>query len=43
MEFETEEDRKHYLEEYPAHLGFADNDKDVVQSVRVVDLTPGVF
>lgn len=42
-EFDSQEDRKYYLEKDPAHLEFVASLKDVVQNVRVVDFEPGVF
>jgi len=43
FEFETEEDRKYYLEKDPAHLAFVASLKDMVENVRVVDFNPGVY
>ena len=42
-EFESEEDRKYYLEKDPAHLEFVASLKDVIQNVRVLDFEPGRF
>ncbi|KAI1760540.1 dabb-domain-containing protein [Hypoxylon sp. FL1150] len=42
-QFETEEDRKYYLEEDPAHKEFVASIKDIVEKVQVVDFTPDVF
>jgi len=42
-EFQSEEDRKYYLEKDPAHLEFVASLKDVVQNVRVLDFQPGVY
>lgn len=42
-EFQSEEDRKYYLEQDPAHLEFVASLKDIVQNVRVVDFEPGVL
>ncbi|KAK7706437.1 hypothetical protein SLS57_009671 [Botryosphaeria dothidea] len=42
-EFENEEDRKYYLEQDPAHLGFVKFVGELVQTVRVVDFEPGKF
>jgi hypothetical protein len=42
-EFENDEDRKYYLEKDPAHLAFVKSLDGVVNTVRVVDFTPGVF
>ncbi|KAK0104028.1 hypothetical protein ONS96_005133 [Cadophora gregata f. sp. sojae] len=41
--FRNEEDRRYYLEEDPAHLEFVRSLKDIIQNVRVVDYSPGVF
>ncbi|KAI0096763.1 stress responsive A/B barrel domain-containing protein [Nemania sp. FL0031] len=41
--FESEEDRKYYLESDPAHLAFIATVKDKVDKVQVLDFTPGVF
>ncbi|KAG4435234.1 hypothetical protein IFR05_009267, partial [Cadophora sp. M221] len=41
--FRNEEDRRYYLEEDPAHRAFVESLKDIIQNVRVVDYTPGVF
>ncbi|KAL2071285.1 hypothetical protein VTL71DRAFT_12520 [Oculimacula yallundae] len=41
--FRNEEDRRYYLEEDPAHLEFVASLKDIIQNVRVVDYSPGVF
>ncbi|CZS88117.1 uncharacterized protein RCO7_01083 [Rhynchosporium graminicola] len=41
--FKNEEDRRYYLEEDPAHLEFVASLKDIIQNVRVVDYSPGVF
>ncbi|OJD35616.1 stress responsive a b barrel domain-containing protein [Diplodia corticola] len=43
MEFESDEDRKYYLENDPAHLGFVGGVKDLVATARVVDFKPGKF
>jgi hypothetical protein len=42
-EFQSEEDRKYYLETDPAHLEFVASLTDVIQNVRVVDFEPGKF
>ncbi|KAK5143279.1 hypothetical protein LTR04_001941 [Oleoguttula sp. CCFEE 6159] len=42
-EFESEEDRRYYLEEDPAHLKFVASLKDIIQNVRVLDFVPGEF
>lgn len=41
--FSNEEDRRYYLEEDPAHLEFVKSLEGLVQNVRVVDYSPGVF
>ncbi|KAJ8124628.1 hypothetical protein O1611_g9012 [Lasiodiplodia mahajangana] len=41
--FESEEDRKYYLESDPAHLAFIASIKDKVEKVQVLDFTPGEF
>ncbi|KAI6714185.1 stress responsive A/B barrel domain protein [Diplocarpon mali] len=41
--FKNEEDRRYYLEEDPAHRAFVESLKGVIQNVRVVDYSPGVF
>ncbi len=41
--FKDEEDRRYYLEEDPAHLAFVESLADIIQNVRVVDYSPGVF
>jgi len=41
--FASEEDRRYYLEEDPAHLAFMEDVGAIVQNVRVVDYTPGEF
>ncbi|KAF6221485.1 hypothetical protein HO133_002341 [Letharia lupina] len=43
VEFASEEDRKYYVEEDPAHLEFKKSLKGVVERVGVVDYTPGVY
>jgi len=43
LEFETEEDRKYYLEEDKAHLAFAGGNKGLVTDACVFDFTPGEF
>ncbi|KAI6868207.1 hypothetical protein KC318_g18629 [Hortaea werneckii] len=42
-EFQSEEDRKYYLEQDPAHLEFVASLKGIVGNVRVVDFEPGKF
>lgn len=41
--FAHEEDRRYYLEEDPAHLEFVKSLETIIQNVRVVDYSPGVF
>ena len=43
VEFENEEDRKYYLEQDPAHLGFVKTLDGIMERVRIVDYEPGVF
>ncbi|MCJ1309061.1 hypothetical protein MMC25_002716 [Agyrium rufum] len=43
VEFANEDDRKHYLEADPAHLGFVKSLADRVEQIRVVDFKKGVF
>ena len=43
VEFASEEDRKYYVEEDPAHLEFKKSLKELVERVGVVDYTPGVY
>ncbi|KAI1497123.1 stress responsive A/B barrel domain protein [Biscogniauxia marginata] len=43
FQFESEEDRKHYLEKDPAHLEFVASIQDILDAAQVVDFTPGVF
>ncbi|TPX14702.1 uncharacterized protein E0L32_005097 [Thyridium curvatum] len=42
-EFESEEDRKYYLEKDPEHLAFVESIKGIVSKGQVVDFCPGVF
>ncbi len=42
-EFESDGDRKYYLEKDPAHLAFVQSIAGVVAKVQVVDFSPGVF
>lgn len=42
-EFQTEEDRKYYLEKDPAHLAFVKSLDGIIENVRVVDFEPGKF
>ncbi|KAI0189098.1 stress responsive A/B barrel domain protein [Xylaria flabelliformis] len=41
--FETEEDRKYYVEKDPAHHAFVADLLDKVDGVQVMDFTPGDF
>jgi hypothetical protein len=41
--FANEEDRRYYLEEDPAHLAFVKSLDGIIEHVRVVDYTPGVY
>lgn len=41
--FANEEDRKYYLEEDPAHLGFVKSLGGIIENVRVVDYEAGKF
>ena len=43
VEFESEEDRKYYLEKDPAHLAFVESIKPLVDKVGCCDYMPGVF
>lgn len=43
VEFASEEDRRYYVEEDPAHLEFKKKVKEVVEKVGVVDYTPGEY
>lgn len=42
-EFESEEDRKYYLKEDPAHLAFVKSLGAVMKKAQVIDFTPGIF
>ncbi|KAL1999291.1 hypothetical protein VTN02DRAFT_4732 [Thermoascus thermophilus] len=42
-EFESEDDRRFYLEEDPAHRALATSLGGVVEQVQAVDFVPGVF
>jgi stress responsive alpha/beta barrel protein len=42
-EFETEEDRKYYLEEEPGHKEFVKSLGGLVEKVQVIDFIPGIF
>jgi len=41
--FASEEDRRYYLEEDPAHLEFVKSLEGIIQNVRVVDYNTGEF
>ncbi|EPE28524.1 Dimeric alpha+beta barrel [Glarea lozoyensis ATCC 20868] len=41
--FASEEDRKYYLTEDPAHLAFVKSLDGIIQNVRVVDYEPGKY
>lgn len=41
--FESEADRTYYLEEDPAHLAFVKSLDGIMQNIRVVDYSPGVY
>jgi len=43
VEFESEEDRKYYLESDPSHVEFKTEVGKILQNVRVVDFEPGKF
>lgn len=42
-EFESEEDRKYYLDKEPGHKEFVKDLAGIVEKVQIVDFTPGVF
>jgi hypothetical protein len=42
-EFETEEDRRYYLERDPSYLEFGRSISGIVAQVQVIDFSPGVF
>ncbi|KAK3937142.1 stress responsive A/B barrel domain protein [Diplogelasinospora grovesii] len=42
-EFESDADRKYYLEEDKAHLAFVNSIEGIVEKAQVVDFSPGVF
>ncbi|KAN0067481.1 hypothetical protein V8E54_014350 [Elaphomyces granulatus] len=42
-EFETEEDRKYYLEKEPGHKEFVKSLGGLVEKVQVIDFIPGIF
>lgn len=42
-EFESEEDRKYYLEKDPGHKEFVKGLTGLVEKVQVIDFIPGVF
>ncbi|KAI1166045.1 hypothetical protein F5B18DRAFT_649132 [Nemania serpens] len=41
--FETEEDRKYYVEGDPAHLGIVDTLVPRLEKIQVLDFTPGAY
>ena len=41
--FANEEDRMYYLEKDPAHKAFVKSLDGIIEHVRVVDYTPGVY
>jgi len=41
--FASDEDRRYYLEEDPAHLAFVKSLEGIIQNVRIVDYNPGKF
>ena len=43
VEFASEEDRRYYTEEDPAHLEFKKSLKGLVERAGVMDYTPGVY
>jgi len=43
VEFESEEDRKYYLESDPHHIQFTKDVGPIIQNVRVIDFEPGKF
>jgi len=43
IHFASEEDRRYYLEEDPAHLGFVKSLDGIIQNARIVDYEPGKF
>lgn len=43
LEFASEEDRKYYVDEDPAHVEYKKSMKGLVEKVGVVDYTPGVY
>lgn len=42
-EFETEDDRKYYLEKDPGHKEFVKNLGGLVEKVQIIDFIPGIF
>ena len=43
VEFASEEDRKYYVEEDPAHWEFKKSLKGLMANVGVIDYTPGEY
>ena len=43
VEFASEEDRKYYVDQDPAHSEFKKSLKGVVERVGVIDYSPGVY
>lgn len=43
VEFQSEEDRDHYLKSDPAHSEFVGTLTDVIDGVQVVDFEPGRY
>lgn len=43
VEFETVEDRDHYVKKDEAHINFVKSLDGIVEAVRVMDFTPGSF
>jgi hypothetical protein len=42
-EFESEEDRKYYLERDPGHKEFVKGLGGLIEKVQIIDFRPGVF
>ena len=43
LEFESNDDKKYYLEKDPAHAEFVNSMRGVVSGIGVFDFEPGVF
>lgn len=43
MEFESEKDRKYYVEQDPAHQAFIKSLDGIMERARIVDYEPNVF